>query len=78
MITQIIRIVKKEDEKKNKYYVIYFKYYNDERFTYLNKRSLDYWKNKGLKGLKIGQEINVFELENKKHFKIVWFEGLEK
>lgn len=75
MKTLIKKISKKHDKKKdNYYYVIYFDYLDKEYFTYLNNFSLQYWKNKGLKSLKIGMKINVFRVKDTKYFKIVGFE----
>jgi hypothetical protein len=69
-ITQIKKEVGKKDNKP--YYVIYFNYCGENRFTYLNKISMTYWKNKGLKKLKVNMIINVFKI-SEKHFKIISF-----
>lgn len=77
MKTKIINLKKKQDFIKSNefYYVIYFDYYGEERFTYLTKRSIMYWKSKGLNKLNVGLLINVSKV-NDKHFKIIGFENV--
>ena len=75
--TKITRITKRESKDKSFYYTIYFDWFEEERFTYLNSKALQYWKNKGLKTLKVGLEISVI-MKNEKHFQIIGFEDLKK
>ena len=76
MKTKITNIKQSEDNKtKNKYFIIYFMCGSEERFTYLNKQSIQYWKTKGLNKLKVGLLINVSKI-SEKHFKIIGFENV--
>lgn len=76
METKITNIKKGLDNKTSEnYFIIYFDFYGEERFTYLNKRSIQYWKAKGLNKLKVGLKINVSKI-SEKHFKIIGFENL--
>ena len=72
MITTIKSIKKKIDKNNNFYYVVYFDYFGFTSFTYLTKKSLEYWKKyRGLNTLAVGQEINVFQVRGTKNFRIV-------
>ena len=76
IIKRITKRVGKTDTKK--YYTLYFDWFGDERFTYLNVRAIKYWKDKGLTNLKLGLEIDIILMPNGKHFKIIGFEVLQK
>jgi hypothetical protein len=73
MITTIKEIKKKFDENKNStYYVIYFDYGDFKNaFTYFTKKSLLYWRDRGVTKLRKGMKINVFKVPNSKYFKVV-------
>lgn len=77
MITAIKEIKRKFDEKKNSnYYIIYFDYGDKkDAFTYLARKSLLYWKDRGVTKLSKGMQINVFKVPNSKYYKIVEIEG---
>lgn len=75
MKTKITNIKQKLDSSNKKYFVIYFDFYGEERFTYLNKIAIQYWKAKGLNKLKVGLLINVSKI-SEKHFKIIGFENV--
>ena len=76
MKTKITNLKQAIDKKTNdKYFIIYFICDNEERFTYLNKVSVKYWKAKGLNKLKVGLLINVSKI-SEKHFKIIGFENV--
>jgi len=74
--TEIIKMTKRVDSKGNKYLTIYFDYFGEERFTYLNKKALEYWKSKGITKFWIGQKIEVMLLKNQKHFKVYYLETI--
>lgn len=73
MITKILELKINKNEDGSNYYTIYFTYNEKLRFTYLTESNLNsYWiKKRGLKGLVVGYDINVFEENDKIHFKIV-------
>lgn len=55
----------------NSYYVIYFKYLGDDKFTYINNKVLEYIKNKyNVVKLCKNQDIDIIPI-SEKHFKIV-------
>ena len=71
MKTTITNIKKQENFKNNeKYFVLYFEYFGEERFTYLTKKGINYFKSKGLNKLSVGLNINVIAISDK-HFKII-------
>ena len=75
MYTEIKKVKRIEtDDGKSHYYVIYFDYIDhNDAFTYLSKKSIVYWKSRGLKKIFIGQKINVFKVHNTNSYKIVSF-----
>jgi len=76
MKTKITNIKQAKDNNTgDKYFIIYFMCGDEERFTYINKRSIQFWKAKGLNKLKVGLLINVSKI-SEKHFKIIGFENV--
>lgn len=73
MITIVDKIDKKINEKGEELLIIHFKYGEKDRFSYLTEKSVKYWFDKGVKEIKIGGKINVFEVPDTKFYKIVKF-----
>ena len=72
MITSIKKITSKIDKKTSKkYYVLYFDYLGELRFTYLTLNMLKYFRDIGLTQLMVGTKLNVLLLKDKIHFKII-------
>ena len=70
MITKIDKIDIKTQSDHNDLWIIWFKYGDLDRFTYLTKKSRDYWLKRGIKEFKIGMPINVIPVEPK-YYKII-------
>lgn len=80
MITKITKIIKKKSEKDlSDYYIIYFNFFNVEKFTYVSKKTLAYFKKVLLiSNFKVGDKINVIEQrlnDGRKTYKII---GVDK
>lgn len=71
MIVNIKRIVKKTTEQGQSYLVVYFDYFNEEHYTYLTRKSLDYWKSKGVTKLNKETKINVIKKKESGYFQII-------
>lgn len=70
-ITYIKEIDEKINDKGEILKIVRFDFDNKLRFTYLTQKSLQYWADRGVSELKIGDKINVFEVPNTKFYKIV-------
>ena len=73
MITQIIKIEKKKNNN-DFYYIIYFNFFNEIKFTYMTKKSIDYFKKyHNLKRLFINQRINIIVKNKFTQYQIIEF-----
>jgi len=70
MDTTIIKITKRDNIDGSTFLTIYFKYFDNERFTYFNQKTLNYWKNKGIDNIFIGQKISVMSINKGNNYHI--------
>ena len=74
MITKITNIKKFDDKLKGAYGASDPKQIGQLLYTYFSKKTIQYWKYRGLKKIKVGMKINVFSVPNTNHFKIIAIE----
>lgn len=74
MDTRITRISKRENKDGTIYLTIYFKYFDEERFSYLSNKALKYWKSKGITKYYKGQGISVMQIPKTNNFNIFYFD----